>query len=229
MIKQAHEKFIYKNKNDHNANIFIERIKPFFIFHNGDTISILDQNPGVFVLSFTERKDLLSQWRAYTPQCHGVSIGIESNFQNDLVTQGLLFPVIYDEKLQTEYADHLFESAFSQFITSKNNELTFNDDAISNFFSSIKAACTLMKNSSFDEEQEWRYIIYGENITNINFRSSEFYLIPYINLEINSEHLKSIIIGPNPHKQLCKQSIELLLRKMAIAANTCDSKIPFRG
>ncbi|WP_316674740.1 DUF2971 domain-containing protein [uncultured Tolumonas sp.] len=229
IIKQTYNKFRNENKNNPLASGFLERVDPFFIFHNGDTTSTLDQETGVFVLSFTESKDLLSQWRAYTPQCHGVSIGIDPNFQSILQGKSILYPVIYNEKFQLEYAEHLFNDAFGRFAKGEDISSLHNNNVMAYFFATIKAACSLMKSDSFSEESEWRYIIYGENIKNIKFRESEYYLIPYINLDIENKNLKNIIIGPNPHNELCKKSLDLLLKKSNIPAAVAYSRIPFRG
>jgi len=226
IINQTYNRFKYENKNNPSAKGFLDRIEPFFIFHNGDTNFSLDQETGVFVLSFTESKDLLSQWRAYTPQCHGVSIGIDPSFQSKLQGKSILYPVIYSEKFQIEYAEHLFSNTFARFAKGEDISSPYNVDLMSNFFAKIKAACSLMKSESFSEEFEWRYIIYGENI---KLREFEYYLIPYINLDIENKNLKEIIIGPNPHNELCKKSLELLLKKSNIPAAVTYSRIPFRG
>jgi hypothetical protein len=67
-------------------------------------LECLDQTAGMapFVVSFSENGDLLSQWRAYTPNGIGFSIGFEYEYLKDLaIKQGFrIAPCIYDQPEQ---------------------------------------------------------------------------------------------------------------------------------
>ncbi|MEI8665565.1 DUF2971 domain-containing protein [Pseudoalteromonas sp. B28] len=187
-------------------------------------------NSGVFVLSFTDEKDLLSQWRAYTPNCHGVSITIKPNFKSCHSSNSLSYPVIYNDEFKSEYAEHILMLGIDECMEFTEDNAFYNQSVSSKVIMQMKVACTLMKDSSFSDESEWRYVIYGERHENICLRSSEYYLIPYVNLNIENESFKQIVIGPNPHSELSKKSIELLLSKSGLQrVNVVKSNIPYRG
>ncbi|KAA1153941.1 DUF2971 domain-containing protein [Pseudoalteromonas sp. FUC4] len=230
-LKKAYEKLKKENLENARVTRFLNTLSPFFIFSEGVGSSLIfSQNSGVFVLSFTHEKDLLSQWRAYTPNCHGVSISVEPNFRSSHSNNSLLYPVIYNDKFKSEYAEHILKLGIDKCVDFTEANSFINQKVSSEVIMQMKAACTLMKDSSFSEESEWRYVVYGEKHDNIYLRSSEYYLIPYVELKIENECFKQIVIGPNPHSELSKKSIELLLSKSGLQkVNVVKSTIPYRG
>ncbi|EJV2652515.1 DUF2971 domain-containing protein [Vibrio vulnificus] len=231
IIKEVYEKFKSENYYLSKSKVFLDSIEGSLRFLEGlETNLSFSESAGVFVLSFTEKQDLLSQWRAYTPNCHGVSIGISPNFWPNDRHNSLLFPVIYNDEFKYEYAISLFKDAIDKCLEFTQENTIHNNNVIATFISQVKAACTLMKDSGFSEEAEWRYVIYGEKHQNISLRSSQYYLIPYIELSIPNHFLSEIVIGPNPHSELCRKSIDLLLSKSNVGQSiTRISSIPYRG
>jgi hypothetical protein len=65
-------------------------------------------NPEVYVASFTEEGDLLSQWRGYCPK-GGFSVGFASNLLSDVANKhdSFLLPCIYDFKIQKKLLEEL--------------------------------------------------------------------------------------------------------------------------
>lgn len=231
IIKNIYD--LLRNKHDDDASkiAVLDNIAVFFRFTDelGSNLSVSD-NAGVFVLSLTKERDLLSQWRAYTNNCHGVSIGVNSNFKTSHVNNSLLFPVIYDDILKREYAEYIFHEIFEKFSKLSPNEITHNDEILPEFAAKAKVACSLMKDSTFSEESEWRYVIYGENKLNIKLKSSEFYLVPYVDLLIDEGNCDGIIIGPNPYNDLSRKSLTLFTSKVNLGkAIISQSLIPYRG
>ncbi|EGR1231880.1 DUF2971 domain-containing protein, partial [Vibrio parahaemolyticus] len=96
VLKDVFTRFKVENQGNPLILQRLGSLEPFFQFTEaiGTNLSFA-QDAGVFVLSLTSQKDLLSQWRAYTPNGHGVSIGISPNFESELNTKSLLYPVIY--------------------------------------------------------------------------------------------------------------------------------------
>jgi len=153
----------------------------------------------IFVTSFSEEGNLLSQWRAYCPEFNGYSIGFPFSSINYLIDNqnGIkyyLFPCIYDKITQNKIIEKLKENFINGVIgslekTIKSLEKT--EEQISLHLTNVLKEYTLqyliissiMKKSKFDEEKEWRLFALDKKDNSkqkINFRISNSLLIPYI-------------------------------------------------
>ena len=215
---------------------------PFGIFLNsiGSIEPLLREKPP-FSFSLTEESDLLSQWRGYTKNGIGVSVGFNSQ---KLKGSFQLLPCLYSREEQKAYIDFLFDSAFNKFSLTPEQgkfdksgcsnvaELPFWDainEAGSIFISCLNVACSIIKHSSFQEEKEWRLVNFDRS--NVEFLPKDTYLKPIKKVPIISEDLiSSIKIGPNPNKHLCKSSICSLLKTYGMGAvDVTFSDIPYRN
>lgn len=72
-----------------------------------------------YVASFTEERDLLSQWRAYCPPAGGFSLGISSDQLSAMAEAQsfLLVPCIYDHATQIKVASEFVEGCLNRFRT----------------------------------------------------------------------------------------------------------------
>ena len=171
-----------------------------------------NQLPNVYIASFSEGSDLLSQWRAYANDGFGVAIGFNSDYfkENKLVQTS---SVLYDEEEQEKQIDLILKPL---------DEIDDNIDIDSLEFSKIcKAIITDInnlsaksKNELFKEEQEVRLIhnpkiiddkknkkfIFEDNLSQMMFRSVCGNLIPYFELKFEEEKkipaILEIIKGP---------------------------------
>lgn len=168
----------------------------------------------VYVSSFSEKPDLLSQWRGYCPPGKGVCIGFKHEVLEAFCKEnGLdLNKCIYNENEQFQNMNALIQQCQKEFpkptisrqdydaFESKgrvDHELNYKeyvtkgdgkeqaDVALNNLCNSITKLAPLFKDVGFHEESEWR--ITSENPTSsINFRAGISHLIPYITLSILS-------------------------------------------
>jgi hypothetical protein len=182
----------------------------------------------VFILSLSEEKDLLSQWRAYTPNGLGTAIGLSNDFvfnkmivddngdyESGSLAGSFLYPVIYEKHQQTEYAKLIIEKCLS----------TWNcPESISRI---MREFISFIKHPAFSEEKEWRIVI-SDDITATYFRAAKHYLVPYIEYNVKKASIKKINIGPNPEINLCELSISMYLKKKGVNATITRSKIPYR-
>lgn len=215
---------------------------PFNIFLNAlDSIEDVLKQRAPLSFSLTEENDLLSQWRGYTKNGIGVSVGFQSS---SLKSQFQILPCLYLQKDQNAYIEHLFELALTKFTETKEvgkhdkvhckNPLELPhwdaiNEAGSQFISQISVACAIIKEYSFREEKEWRLISFDRS--NIEFLPKETYLKPIKKFTIEPKGLiKSIKVGPNPNKNLCKSSIQVLLKTNLIDGVSLSlSDIPYRN
>ncbi|QSR48605.1 DUF2971 domain-containing protein [Aeromonas veronii] len=91
----------------------IHSSSPFGIFLNSlDSIELYLRERPPLSFSLTEENDLLSQWRGYTKNGIGVSIGFRSV---SLKNKFQILPCLYSPEEQDAYVKHLFELALSKF------------------------------------------------------------------------------------------------------------------
>ncbi len=121
-----------------------------------------------YIICFSKKGDLLSQWRAYGDNCNGYSIGINSKAfpTKPLFDDGsrfYLYPVIYEPSDQKTFVENLlkfFVDKVAIELDQTDNEdkeclVTLSIDELQH----ILADFTLvMKPAEYKDEQEWRLI-----------------------------------------------------------------------
>ena len=94
-----------------------------------------------------------------------------------------------------------------------------------------------LKDPAFHEEEEWRFFQQSTktikfNIDNIKYRKGSKVLIPYTEFELAKEtkHLpiKGITVGPMPHQELARRSLDNYLSNMGFKCDIKISPIPYR-
>lgn len=165
----------------------------------------------IYVSSFSETPNLLSQWRGYCPDGSGFCLG----FNSELIKQfckdnGFRFEkCIYQHDEQVTKIKSLVDECFSKFpqpgITrdeynaySSKEQVNFEIDykirtsegkdtaqankAVAWFCSEIAELAPLFKNEGFHEEAEWRVIVKSPDQEK-KFRAGKSYLVPYIEMD----------------------------------------------
>lgn len=170
------------------------------------------KDSNIYISSFSEVPDLLSQWRGYCPKGEGICIGFKKNLlkQFCLDNQLTIEKCIYNSQEQQDKILALIDKTLCEFpklnLTRKQYEessiemqcnfeidshLYFTEGkgqikankALESLGSSLQEIAPYIKNQTFREELEWR-IIAKDPILDIHFRPAASYLIPYIILPI---------------------------------------------
>jgi hypothetical protein len=194
----------------------------------------------LFVASFCESGDLLSQWRGYTKQGTGYAIG----FTFDLpFTRLLTSPVILRKILYTEVDQIRLVSETARAVVECIESLTPND-AVLPTYSGLLMGFLLelvlsFKDPCFAEEKEWRIIqqiphmpLPSEALADV--RDTEHYLIPYQPLRLWSEttdHLsiKRVVVGPSLSFDVAARGVQTALHKYGYRFVPVEhSKVPLR-
>ena len=225
-----------KDKNDSSK---LQVLESKFLGYIKNSI-IRNWNPEVYVTSFTEKGDLLSQWRGYCPK-GGFSMGFSSNLLSKVAdnNDSFLFPCIYDTKQQKKILEELL-SYYSQKYRDASKEGKKNsEDQLKNicndFLIYLFLISPMLKHESFKEEKEWRIVSSNLKVApDIHFRANDLNIIPYIELplsQVGSEvEFKKIFIGPASKNQYSKEAVSQLLRKNRINKNAITfSSIPYRS
>lgn len=201
-------------------------------------------NSHMYVMSFSEAANSLSQWRSYTPHGKGISMSFDFTQGNDFLALCNLHLVqcLYDEHEQLSLIDALIEHtvhAFSSFFEDHEwpqsiTDLPTEDDKFKNRYQHALSTgykiFAIIKHPAFKDEKEWRLLAQNTNaVTEIDYRSGSNMLLPYLVAPVDLEgYLERITIGPTAHKELAEDAIAGLLRKHNLHISYAHSDIPYR-
>lgn len=164
----------------------------------------------LYVASFSEKGDLLSQWRGYCPSGAGVSIGFDRSALDSYCTDHnyRFSKCIYDHEAQVLAISTMVQSCLEiypkpsvsrgeyELLSSKDKvdcNITYRmrtaegaesaqaESAIQMFSEKLFEVAPLFKNFGFHEETEWRIVAYRPSEEQ-KFRTGPSYLIPYIDI-----------------------------------------------
>jgi len=183
-------------------------------------------NPFCFVASFCEEGDLLSQWRGYTSDATGYSLG----FRTESLSKLSLRPVVYDAQQQEKLV----------IATLKGYEDVY--DVGEKLFECAAS----FKHPTFSEEREWRILDYildwrpgwGAESVGMKFRASKRFIIPYVEFHPETEtglwkneilKLDSLRFGPTDNPVEASDSLESLLWTFGYRGpRVLGSEVPLR-
>ncbi|MFN3188786.1 MAG: DUF2971 domain-containing protein [Candidatus Paceibacteria bacterium] len=192
----------------------------------------------IFSCSFSERGDILSQWRGYSGG-NGVSIGFSyEKLQAQAALSGFrLVKCVYDDEEKVSIArDHLK-------IITKNSKIASFEDLGWYIVSSFLYVAASFKDRSFQEEQEWRIVspLINSQEGSLLVRPLVSGLMPYIkfnllnggdtkNLNAHSDIcISEVVVGPNREQELQMQAVMYLFDSLNVKLHSCSSSnIPFR-
>jgi hypothetical protein len=177
----------------------------------------LDEEP-VFVFSFTRAENLLSQWRAYG------SYAIE--FDEELLQKYVppLKTCIYDEKDKSGQATNAITKALVTISHGLTDSDKFTAASVTSLYELIELAATF-KHKGFEEEKEVRIITQARTWDNsVKYRPKGNRLIPYQEVDISLDCIKSIHVGPMNEQELAYISMTAFVQKIGIEFQAADSK-----
>jgi hypothetical protein len=206
-------------ETDKHADTFVKQARDNVGFVSGPA------GVGVYVTSFSQMRDQLSQWRGYCPLGAGFSLGFETQRLLAAATkQGfVLVPCIYEESEQVELIREIFATAQEPQANSSRGD----------FFAFLLLKWGVaIKNNGFKEEQEWRLVSIEPGAPLI--RPGKSFLVPYHELSLaefeDPLHLDSVTIGPTPHPLLSAHSVHIAsFRNGFKYEQLLQSAIPFRN
>jgi hypothetical protein len=188
-----------------------------------EKLDVMDWNaPPVFVGSFSEEDDQLSQWRAYTGDRPGFSIGFEYDYLKELARMQSLRLVrcAYTASEHGEILDEIIEKTRT----------------VENLLALLAFVAPTLKDPSFREEKEYR--IHTQAVaksSEVGFRSGRSMLVPYRPFSLagtdGKMKITRIVVGPTPHMDLSISSVKQLLAASDVedGCDVADSKIPYRN
>lgn len=199
------------------------------------------QGVNIFVSSFSEHKDMLSQWRGYCPHGNGFSIGFDYVQLKTIVgTQGFgLVPCVYDPSEQYQLVTELINETLSAFRVDLANSVPIKHALRSRsneYMNRMFTLAPIIKHSTFSEESEWRAVSFptSSNHPQVTYREGRSMLTPYfvLNLAVGGANLpiREVVVGPTPHMNLASSSVSSILSANKITGGSVmPSSIPYRG
>lgn len=179
------------------------------------------------VVSFTERSDLLSQWRGYCPPDGGYSIGFRtSSLEACLHKQGfVLVRCVYNRSDQKRLLGKWIGDTISALKEiAQQDDLTLSGDIIGKmdrkveelFIEEFHRIAPVIKHPAFSEEEEWRAI--SNSDPELHFRTGRTILVPYHKIELNTPIFpgEKFVVGPSPHQKLAESSLKRFLHNQGI-------------
>ncbi len=196
----------------------------------------------VFVCSFTEERDLLSQWRGYGGN-GGVSIEFSFNklLQHAERAAFMLMKVIYDPSEKWKKTEDFLER-----IVFRNSDPSLTADQV---IASFLPTAMCLKNQAFREEKEWRLMSRPTNNydQNLGVRASTSGLVPYLQFSLGTSEkpllselqpwrdnedicITGVMVGPHPEQELQMDAVgQLFESHRAYVGSVGRSMIPFRA
>lgn len=200
-----------------------------------------------YISCFSEKCDLLSQWRAYGRD-KGFSIGFDRDAINELARA---IPVISStgslpatRKVAYTEAEHdlMLESHYHREITSRlsttrlsTTTATYEAVAGTFLFWAIVTAPSI-KCDAFQEEAEIRLHFFVNNSTHeVKFRDSAMGVTPYIEMSLCKSAggpitaIREVIVGPQRHSAEARRAVQALLARNGLAdVEVKESAVPLR-
>ncbi len=198
----------------------------------------------VYVCSFSERADALSQWRSYVGNQPGFALGFNFDKLKKIAEQNNfnLHPCIYEQSQQDQRLSELLDSVMETDFDTRRYHIDPNKPQTifvpkigGDYIDKLVNIAPLLKHSAFEDEKEWRLVSKITQNYVIKFRPGKSTVIPYLEIKLNTDGylscLEKVVIGPSAHKDLAISSVEELLSK-SININpkpeVFSSEAPFR-
>ena len=204
-----------------------------------DALSRSLAHPHIFVASFSERGDLLSQWRGYSERGDGFSLGFDMSTLAEAQTRFgrvhfSLERCVYDHRQQKGL---LREALSKWFAGGRDSDGEQPKNSLGIGVDLVRLSARL-KHPSFCEESEWRLVstLVPRSHPCVAFREGRAVLTPYFRLGLASPDgcipLSKVIVGPTPHMELALQSTRDFLASKGVTIapdRVVPSEIPYRS
>lgn len=205
----------------------------------------IKSGPFVFVASFTPNGNLLSQWRGYSGLGKGVSLGFETaDLAASVRSQSYrIARCIYSAQQKRKIAARVID-AFVVNALERGEAPATQAHPTQSFHHSFHeleeylfTVAALMKNGSFEEEEEWRIVspVHSNYVEMpILYREGTHSLVPYfeVSLPVDTEGkllMRNVYVGPSPTPNESHTSVSRYVRKYTACPVVTNSLIPWRS
>ena len=205
----------------------------------------LENGHALFAACFSQRGNLLSQWRGYCPAGNGYSLGFDPiELSKTAAEQRFsLVQCIYDReqqvKLLTEVVAAVVEHAraFGEAAPSERHPDNRFHPAFEALELDLLKVAAALKHGAFFEEQEWRVVseaVTRTDMPEIGYRPGTSMLVPYVHFKLPSAadgrlRVAQVFVGPTPHQNLAINSMSSFLSSQVDGQiDIWSADIPYR-
>jgi hypothetical protein len=164
----------------------------------------------LFLASFSEKPNLLSQWRAYAPT-NGYCLGFDSEaLKKSVQDSGFSFGKIeYDLSKAVKAFQNQIKSYVAECVLLVGADESI-EDCVERILFKIPQFAAIAKHESFSEEREWRAYSFQEDSNGVGFYAGNDSIRPFKRISLGSEtgtiaSLREVIIGPSEDHHLLRQ------------------------
>lgn len=197
-------------------------------------------NADAYVFSASTAANSLSQWRAYCQPSDGYAIGFDTKRLLKMARPQKYFlaECAYSDRRHHESIAHLFgetrDELHKRIVGEELDFLAGSDLSASHFLALLLIVAPVLKDPSFADEQEWRFIVPGFSImATRKYRPSKTLLIPYVTMgwgdDPSTTPITEIVIGPTMHRDLEAYALRSFLNNHNMSSvDVRHSGIPYR-
>ncbi len=199
------------------------------------------ESVNMYVASFSEDPDSLSQWRAYGGPTSGFSLGF------DRVAPPSRFKMrrcIYQEVRQREWIGNVVNGILrklDELPREIREEATVEQYVHLDCRLALHQSALVLKHPKFAEEKEWR--IFSDAMMDdppnqeenpLDFREGRSALVPYRRIPLRNNEgdfpMTEIVVGPTPDPEQSRRAVLSLLRSRGLAnCHVRTSDVPYRN
>lgn len=186
-LATSHLEQLHKQEQNNQSGTFVSSLLTAY-----KPLSGIGTSGQTFVFSLSERPDVLSQWRGYTPN-GGYAIGFygqalaKIGWENRLRVKECTYDTYNNQVAVDSIIDRFCEKCRSEFIALKRSDSDQYYKELAHLLAGeLSVNGVLIKHESFIEEKEWRLVGDAKLAGTKKFRPSGPYIRPYIEIPINS-------------------------------------------
>ena len=221
---------------DTQAGPFVEEMNQGMLEHDGM------ESINVCVCSFSEKGDILSQWRACGDGVAKFSIGFSGALLRQVSGQmdSWLVRCRYREGEQRALVRALLEDVLKENMARVPQDDGESEDMYlprgGNLIAYLNRYAPILKHEKFSEELEWRIVTRPITCRNERFgyRTGRSMLIPYYRIPLAGPGIEfaveRLVVGPVPNGDQALRAVKGLMVKHRLkAAQVLGSAVPFRN
>ncbi len=170
---------------------------------------LYEENSIPYIVSFSENKDFLPMWNAYSCKGRGVCLCFKNNHylidgkNVDILNYLHAKKVTYGE-VDGSIKD-VVHSLYEKYIEEYKNDRDRIKKMLSYFATLAVTTSPYHKHKAYEYENEVRLVQFKKSTDNIKYRiSKQGRLIPYIEVSVKLKYLEQIILGP------CVDSVSII-------------------
>ncbi|WP_025523804.1 DUF2971 domain-containing protein [Vibrio parahaemolyticus] len=196
--------------NENSAQEYFDKAKSYLEQGLKDSIDGGVSEDPIFVFSLSNQADCLSQWRGYGMY----AIEFDPEVLREEV--GRIYKCEYDNASKVKLVMEKLNNAVSEVSLDMRQNYGCNNESIE-VLSDLIAFSTTLKSTGFNEECEYRVIasswLSGFS-DNVKYRVRGDILIPYFEVPISLNCIKSITVGPIKNQSLAFNSLYEFVKKI---------------